>query len=152
MHDCIIRVPGDHAGPGIPHHLPDLLPHIPLVTVNRAGRTNRLIVSKPAIFSLLQGILLQRAAGVAQIIPRPMRSCTIDPDHEGYSPLLPFYSLLHLPVKKDVSTLNKNSLFSVICVNPCRICSTVCTKTDSEKRSSVSCMINLLIPSSVISG
>jgi hypothetical protein len=61
-----------HAGTGKPHDLPDLLPHIRLVTVNRALGAGSLLRTERTSIQSLKSIAAKSLALFAQLAPRVM--------------------------------------------------------------------------------
>jgi hypothetical protein len=71
----------NHAGTGVPHHSPNLLPHNGLVAMHRTLGARRFILLEWTFVEALPGITQKLAALEAKFISGSMLSTTIDVDH-----------------------------------------------------------------------
>jgi hypothetical protein len=85
-------MPVNHAGTGVPHHSPNLLPHNGLVAMHRTLDARRFILLEWTFVEALPGITQKLAALEAEFISGSMLSTTIDVDHSLNGLVLPCYS------------------------------------------------------------
>jgi len=86
------RMPVNHAGTGIPHHGPDLLPHSGLVAMHRTLGARRFALLERTLVEALPGITQKLSALEAKLFSGSMLAMTIDVDHTLNSLVFPCYS------------------------------------------------------------
>ncbi len=81
-----------HAGTGVPHHDPDLLPHNGPVTMHRALGARRFILLERTFVEALPVIIEKLSALKAKLVLLSMLAMTIDAYHSLNSIVLPCHS------------------------------------------------------------
>ncbi len=89
---CQNRMPTQHAGAGVPHHCPDLLPHLRLVTMHRALGARGLVSPERTSVKTSQCIVPKLTTLRAEFTLAPVVIVAVEADHGLNGFAFPLYS------------------------------------------------------------